>query len=390
MAHTARQYLHLALPLLLVCASWTFLSVIAQETAAQETATGETYDVYKEVEKLNRWKAYLQGEADKWKAEAEKAQAAWTAEQQRAAELGAQLEQTKKALMDAEARAAVMESRFAEADKRAIAAETRANIAEHNVAAAETRATAAEAKASAAEFASAPKFEQLKKEAEAAQARAVAAEANLASMRAELEQLRRDAAEAKAKATAHASAADASSGEAELLRRQLASAVSEREALESRVAELAVATKKSGGLRGHALAIYDILVDEAARHSNTALTYANEKLPGLKAKVAEVHATVSSQLPDVSGHVGQFVGRVDGELRPWLRQTLGSVPALKRYSEDPVVLQGTVYGILAAPLLVLVLVPLLTCCCRMARRPQSSAVRGVDGKPGRRGKKKQG
>jgi hypothetical protein len=50
---------------------------------------------------------------------------------------------------------------------------------------------------------------------------------------------------------------------------------------------------------------------------------------------------------------------VDGELRPWLRRSLGSVPGLKPYSEDPVVLQGITYFIIGAPVLLLLL-PLLS------------------------------
>lgn len=84
-----------------------------------------------------------------------------------------------------------------------------------------------------------------------------------------------------------------------------------------------------------------------------------------QAKITEVHAQVSAQLPkvNVTEHVGAFVGHVDGEIRPWLAQTLSAVPQLKKYGDDPVALQAIVYCIIGAPV-VLLFSLLLSCCCR--------------------------
>ncbi|EFJ47527.1 hypothetical protein VOLCADRAFT_105088 [Volvox carteri f. nagariensis] len=355
------RHLLAVLPLLL-CASLYFTHATAQESAPPSP---EAYDVNTELEKLKGWKAYLLAEVDKYKAEVEKAQTALQAEQQRTAELTSLVEQWKQASTAAEAKAANAEAKAADAEAKA--------------AAAEARAAAAEAKAAEGTHFSA-QVEQLQRDAVAAQAKVAEAEVKAAEaakkaaeaealaashaqyhtqMSAQVEKLKQDLAAAESRISAHAASADASNGEAALLRKQLADAVAERQALDDRITELASAATKAGGLRGHALAIYNILLEEVARHHENALNYANEKLPGFKAKVAEVHATFSSQMPNVTGHVGKFVNNVDGELRPWLRQTLGSVPALKPYSEDPVVLQGLVYFVIGAPVLLLLL-PLLS------------------------------
>jgi hypothetical protein len=43
---------------------------------------------------------------------------------------------------------------------------------------------------------------------------------------------------------------------------------------------------QEGGLRGHALGIYSILLSEASKHREAAVAYANEKLPGIKVREA--------------------------------------------------------------------------------------------------------
>ncbi|GIL76392.1 hypothetical protein Vretimale_5947 [Volvox reticuliferus] len=369
---------------------------IAFATAQEDSAASpQSYDQGQEVEKLKEWKTYLLGEVDNYKAQVESAQASLLSEQQRVAELNSQLEHWKKAAADAEAKAASTEAKGA-------------SDGEAKVAAAEAKAAASAAEAAQLSA----QVEQLKKDAEAAQAHVAEALAKAteeaqkaadaaalatshsqysAQLTAQIEQLRNDLAAAESRASAHAAALDASNGETALLRTQLAEAVAERQSLDDRITELANAATKAGGLRGHALAIYDILLEEVARHHENALNYANEKLPGFKAKVAEVHATVSSKMPNVRGHVGKFVASVEGELRPWLRQTLGSVSALKPYSEDPVVVQGLVYVIIGAPVLLLLLPVLSWIFWLVTRRPStSSASARADGKPSRRNKKKQG
>ncbi|GLI64831.1 hypothetical protein VaNZ11_008136 [Volvox africanus] len=369
---------------------------IAFATAQEASpASPESYDLGQEVEQLRGWKTYLLAEVDKYKAQAESAQTSLLSEQQRTAELNSHLEHWKKVAADAEVKAAATEAKGAlEGEAKLAAAEAKA------------AASAAEAIQLSAQV------EQLRKDAAAAQTsvtealakaaeavnKATEAEALAAShsqysaqLTAQIEQLKTNLAAVESRASAHAAALDASNGEAALLRKQLAEAVAERQSLDDRVTELANAATKAGGLRGHALAIYDILLEEVARHHENALNYANEKLPGFKAKVAEVHATVSSQMPNVTGHVGKFVGAVDGELRPWLRRTLGSVSALKPYSEDPVVVQGLVYIIIGAPVLLLLLPVLSYIFWLLTRRPSSSIATGrADGKPSRRNKKKQG
>ncbi|GIL64171.1 hypothetical protein Vafri_18134 [Volvox africanus] len=355
---------------------------IAFATAQEASpASPESYDLGQEVEQLRGWKTYLLAEVDKYKAQAESAQTSLLSEQQRTAELSSHLEHWKKAAADAEVKAAATEAKGA-------------SEGEAKLAAAEAKAAASAAEA----IQLSAQVEQLSKDAAEAANKATAAEALAAShsqysaqLTAQIEQLKADLAAAESRASAHAAALDASNGEAALLRKQLAEAVAERQSVDDRVTELANAATKAGGLRGHALAIYDILLEEVARHRENALNYANEKLPGFKAKVAEVHATVSSQMPNVKGHVSKFVGSVDGELRPWLRRTLGSVSWLKPYSEDPVVVQGLVYVIIGAPVLLLLL-PVLSYIFRfLTRRPSSSSATGrADGKPSRRNKKKQG
>ncbi|KAG2438105.1 hypothetical protein HXX76_005714 [Chlamydomonas incerta] len=351
---------------LLACAS--LRSLVAQ-------APGEAYDVTKELEKLKGWKTYLQSELDK-------ANAALKTEQDKTAQLTQQL-------TDANAKVAAAAGA---ADATAKVNELTAKVAEltQQLTAATTRATAAEAQAAVAAT---------------AQTAAATAQKQAADAQATVVQLQKDVADAKAKVAeldaklaAQVKAADAANGEANVLRSKLAeqvakaeAALAERRTLEARVAELANATAKAGGLRGHALAIYDILVDEAAKHRDVAINYANDKLPGLKAKITEVHAQVSAQLPkvNVTEHVGAFVGHVDGEIRPWLAQTLSAVPQLKKYGDDPVALQAIVYCIIGAPV-VLLFSLLLSCCCRSGRRAERNAPAAGGKRKAGKGKAKQG
>ncbi|PNW70150.1 hypothetical protein CHLRE_17g707900v5 [Chlamydomonas reinhardtii] len=345
---------------LLACAS--LRSLVAQEA-------GEAYDVNKELEKLKGWKHYLQSELDK-------ANAALKTEQDKTAQLTQQL-------TDANARATAAAGA---ADATAKVNELTAKVAEltQQLTAATTRATTAEAQATAAAT---------------AQKQAADAQVTIAQLQKDAADAKAKVAELDAKLAAQVQAAAAANGEANVLRTKLAeqaakaeAAVVERQTLEARVAELANATAKAGGLRGHALAIYDILVDEAAKHRDVAINYANDKLPGLKAKITEVHAQVSAQLPkvNVTEHVGAFVGHVDGEIRPWLAQTLSAVPQLKKYGDDPVALQAIVYCIIGAPV-VLLFSLLLSCCCRSGHRAEPDAPATVGGKRKvGKGKAKQG
>ncbi|KAG2491331.1 hypothetical protein HYH03_010336 [Edaphochlamys debaryana] len=286
-----------------------------------------------EIDRLNGWKVYLEKEV-------ETAKAALEAEKARAEGLIKELEDAKASAGSAAATAT------AAADQKAAAAESRAAAAEAKLVEAETRAAAAEKKLADAE------------------ARASAAEKKLSTQIA---------------------ATDAANGEAALLRRQLAEAVAERSSLEARVAELAAATQQAGGLKGHALGIYAILQAEAGKHRDTALAYANEKLPGLHAKVAEMHA----KMPNVSHHVTDFVAKVDAELRPWTARALAQVPPLKQYAEDPVVLQAIVAVMLGSPVLLL-LTLLMTCCCRSGGRRAETGRTGPGGRRPKGRKAKQG
>ncbi|KAG2450721.1 hypothetical protein HYH02_004559 [Chlamydomonas schloesseri] len=377
-------------------AAYLLVALLAFASLRSIVAQGEeAYDVNKELEKLKGWKQYLQTELDK-------SNAALKTELEKTAQLTQQLN-------DANARASAAAGA---ADATAKVNELTAKVADltQQLTSATTRATTAEAQAAAAAAAQKQAMDaqatiaQLQKDAADAKAKVAELQKDAADAKAKVAELQKDAADAKAKVAeldaklaAQAKAADAANGEANVLRAKLAeasakadAAVAERQMLEARVAELANATAKAGGLRGHALAIYDILVDEAAKHRDTAINYANDKLPGLKAKISEVHAQVSAQLPkvNVTEHVGAFVGQVDGEIRPWLAQALSAVPQLKKYGDDPVALQAIVYGIIGAPMVLLFSV-LLSCCCRSGR-PAAPAPTAGGKRKGGKAKAKQG
>lgn len=81
--------------------------------------------------------------------------------------------------------------------------------------------------------------------------------------------------------------------------------------------------------------------------------------PPPQERAQELYAQAAPYLKDLLVQAQAAVQRVDDELRPFLKQQLGKVPALQPYAADPVTIQALVYAVVALPAVALLVLLLL-------------------------------